>query len=122
MRLNVYPDYISFCYRVNSLVTHLSNTKPKIIIEGGSSENDLREAGGGTDGAGKMDAPPVPGNAVQRLRPPLVGGDAESRNRCGRVNELGGLFVEGEARHEVLGSLGNGQSGLAKWVRFGLWI
>ncbi|KAK9111077.1 hypothetical protein Scep_018596 [Stephania cephalantha] len=46
-------------------------------VEGGRRENDLREAGGKAESVVEGNAWAV-GDAMKGLRPPLVGGDAES--------------------------------------------
>lgn len=88
-------------------------------IEGGGGEDDLREAGGAGDRAAVGDAAAVAGDAVQRLRPPLVGGDAEARHGGRRVDQLRDLLVQCQPRHEVASSLRNRQRSPAEAERFG---
>ena len=72
---------------------YLCNAVPEGGVEGGGGEDDLGEHGGGLDGAAEADPLPVAGDAVQRLGPPLVRGDAEPRNGGGRINQLRNLLV-----------------------------
>ena len=103
------------------MVTHLADPIPEKGIEGSAGENDLGEACGGADSAVELDATPA-NDAVQRLRPPLVGGDTESRHAGRRVDELGHLLVEREARDEVPSSVEDGQREFAEWVGLGGWV
>lgn len=74
--------------------TYLSDAVPEAGIEGGGGEDDLGEHGGGLDGAIKVDASAVARDTVQRLRPPLVGGDIEAGDGGGRVDELLDFLIE----------------------------
>lgn len=99
---------------VSDYVTDLADLVPEVWVEGSCGENDLGEAGGGFDGTIEPDAEAGVGDAVQGFAPPLVTRDAESGNRRCRVDELGEFLVEGESRHEVLGSFGDGELGVAE--------
>lgn len=77
---------------------------PEVGVEGSSSEDNLGEAGGGGDGAVKADAITDMSDAVEGLRPPLVGGDTEARDRRSGVDELQNLLVQCETRDEIAGS------------------
>lgn len=90
-------------------------------IEGGSGEDDLRERGGGANGAIEPDAVSV-SDAVQRLRPPLVGGNPEPRNGRSGADELGDFLIQRETRNEVTHPLADGQSGIAERKRLGQWV
>lgn len=77
----------------------------------------MGEAGGGFDSAVKVDAWPIGGEAVERLRPPLVWGNAEPGDGGGVVGELLDFFVECEEGDEGLGSGFEGKRGVAEGVR-----
>lgn len=79
----------------------------------------MGEHGGGLDGAVEGDAPAVAGDAVQRLRPPLVGGDVEAGDGGGGVHQLLDLLVEREAGDDVVRPGGDGQAGVAERQGFG---
>lgn len=55
-------------------------------VEGSCGEDNLREASGGCNGAIEEDAATDATNAMQCFAPPLVSGDAESRNGRSRVD------------------------------------
>lgn len=95
---------------------------PEVGVEGGGSEDDLREAGGGRDGAVEADAVADVGDAVEGLRPPLVGGDAEAGDRRSGVDELLDLLVQCESRDEIADSFFHRQRGSAEWEGFGEWV
>ena len=79
----------------------LGDGAPQRAVEGGGGQDDLRERGGGADGArGEVDPGPVVGEAVERLGPPLVGRDAQARDPARRVGQLRDLLVQGEQRDE----------------------
>lgn len=96
---------------------YLCNAVPEGGVEGGGGEDDLGEHGGGLDGAAEADPLPVAGDAVQRLRPPLVGGDVEAGDGGGVVDELLDFLIEREPRDEILGPGRNGQTSVAEWQR-----
>lgn len=83
-------------------------------IERSSSQDDLREHSGGSNGAIKPGTLAVPRNTVQRFRPPLVGGDVEPRNGCSGIDELRHLLVKSEAGNEVRSSDTGRQFGVAE--------
>ncbi|RWW09680.1 hypothetical protein GW17_00026818 [Ensete ventricosum] len=60
--------------------TDLTHELPESGIEGGRGGDDLGEAGGAREGAAEADSGPGVGHPVQRLRPPLVPGDAQPRH------------------------------------------
>jgi hypothetical protein len=65
----------------------------------------LVEGGGQADGLGEHGGDPLVGHAVQRLAPPVVGGDLQARDRGRRAAELGGLLVVRHARDEIVDAL-----------------
>lgn len=100
--------------KFSDIYIYLSNAIPEMGIEGSGGEYDLREHGGGGDGAVETDASAVSRDAMQRLRPPLVGGDVEARDGGCRVDELLDLLVEREARDEVVDSGADGKLSVAE--------
>ena len=96
-----------------------SDSVPEEGVEGGCTEDDLREAGGGGDGAVEVDAGADASYAVEGLAPPLVGGDAEAGDGRSGVDELGEFFLKCESGEKIFGSLGDGEFGVAEWVGFG---
>lgn len=82
----------------------------------------MREAGGAGDRAVETDAVAVTGNTVQRLRPPLIGGDAESRDGGGGVNQLQYLLIQCQPGNQVPSSLVKGQRDLAEFEGFGVGV
>lgn len=91
---------------------------PEDFVEGCSSENDLREASCGFNGAIESNAEAGVGDTVQGLAPPLVTGDTESGNSGCSVNELRKLLVDGESRDDVSGSVSDGEFGVAECVEW----
>lgn len=90
---------------------------PQRAVEGGGGEDDLRERGGGADGArGEVDPGPVVGESVEGLGPPLVGRDAEARHPGRRVGQLRDLLVQGEQRDERPRARRDGERGVAERV------
>lgn len=83
-------------YRVY-IMLNLGNAEPEMGIEGRGHEEDLREDGGGLDGAGagESEADAVCGEAVQRLHPPLVAGDVEAGDGGVGADQLLYLLVDG---------------------------
>lgn len=92
---------------------------PEVFVEGGGGEDDLREASSSGDSAVEADAVADVGDAVEGLRPPLVGRDAETGDRRSGVDELEDLLVQCESRDEIAGSLFDWQRGSAEWESFG---
>lgn len=82
--------YVCVCIMLN-----LGNAEPEVGIKGRGHEEDLREDGGGLDGAGESEADAVCGEAVQRLHPPLVGGDVEAGDGGVGADQLLYLLVDG---------------------------
>lgn len=89
---------------------------PERAVEGRRHEEDLGEGRGGPDDAGEGDAGAVGGDPVEGLGPPLVGGDAEPRDRGGIVGELLDLLPEGEVGDEGASPVGDGEGGVAERV------
>ena len=68
-------------------------------IEGGAEADRLREFGGS-----------IHGDAVQRLAPPVVGGDVEARNGARLIDQLRGFLFERHPVYQIGGALLGGQS------------
>jgi hypothetical protein len=98
----------------------LGDRAPQRAVEGGGGQDDLREVGGGADGArGEVDPGPVVGEAVERLGPPLVGRDAQARDAARRVGQLRDLLVQGEQRDERARAGRDGERRVAERVGAG---
>ena len=86
--------------------THLADSFPEGLIERSSGKDDGGEAGGARDFVVKEGALAAGlanvGDAMQRLRPPLVLGQADPLHACGRVSELLGLLLQRHSVHQVL--------------------
>lgn len=87
---------------------------PQRTVEGGSSEDDLGELGGGADGAVEGDAGAVDRDAMEGLGPPLEGREAEAGYGTGGVGELLDLLRKGEEGDEVAGANGDGEGCVAE--------
>lgn len=109
---------------INIFHTNLSYIVPEMSIKCRCGEYDLREAGGRPDrpveGESVLDSGGH-GDAMQRLRPPLVVGDAEAWNGRGLVDELPDFLIEGEAPDQVMGPCLNGEAGVAEGEGGGGW-
>lgn len=81
--------------------TYLADELPEGGVERRGGADDLRERGG----AGERAAEPHPGarvgHAVERLRPPLVPGDAQPRHAGGVVHQQPHLLGARQPRHQV---------------------
>jgi len=77
----------------------------------------LGEVGGGGDGAVEGDSGAIDRKAVERLGPPLVGGDAEAGNGRGVVGEKEDLLRESEERNDGSRSSESGKGSVAERVR-----
>ena len=69
------------------------------------------EGGGQPDGLGKLRGAAVD-DAVQRLAPPVVGGNIKPRNRARLVDQLADLFIQRHAMNDVGGTLLGRQAGI----------
>ncbi len=76
-------------------------------VPGGGVADGLREHGGE---AGARDA-------VEAFVPPVVGGNVETRNGSGAVDELGDFFFEGEASDKIVNAFVDGERGIAEGER-----
>lgn len=93
---------------------------PQRAVERGGGEDDLGEDGRGADGArGEVDPGPVVADAVEGLRPPLEGRDAEAGGARGGVGELRYLLVEGEEGDEGARAGREREGGVAEGVGAG---
>ena len=64
----------------------------------------LIEHGGKTDGLGEHGGHTGTRDAMQGFIPPVVGGDAEARDRLGAVCHLGKLFFQCHLRDQISGT------------------
>lgn len=81
----------------------------------------MGEAGGGLDRAVEGDAGAIGGDAVEGLRPPLVGRDAETGDGGGVVGELLDLLRESEKGDQRPGSGFEREGGVAEGVGVVVW-
>lgn len=82
-----------------------SNLIPELRIEGGSSEEYLGEARGGSDRSAVEDeVDPLAGisHPVERLRPPLVARDAQAVDGRGHVAQLRYLLGQGQLGDDIV--------------------
>nr|GLL25030.1 hypothetical protein CRG98_031993 [Ipomoea trifida] len=97
-------------------------TNSYVFVERGGGEDDLGEAGGDADRTIQRNAFFDVGDSVQRLRPPVVYGNAEAGNGGDGVYKLGDLLIECEARDEISYSKAGGEIRQAEAQGFGLWV
>lgn len=87
---------------------------PERLIEGSSGCDDLREHGGAGECPTELGAGAHIGDAVKRLRPPLVALDSEPGQGDGVVDDEPNLFRQCESGYEVLHPHVDGDVGPAK--------
>lgn len=92
----------------------LANPIPKLRVEGGSCEDDLREVGGCSNGGIEVDATSPTRHSVQCLRPPLVAWHAEPWDGGRHIPQLRNLLLQAHPHDQVVHSLVDGQCLIAK--------
>ena len=86
--------------------------RPSVPMTIGHLVNGGRVEGGGqADGLGEFGGA-VGGDAVQRLAPPVVGGNVQARNGARLVDQLAGLLFQRHALDQVGGALLRRQAGV----------